>query len=313
MTRQGPHDPAAYEAFRSAPLPAAAAALAASGAAGALAALVQRHPAALGPHLLGLLSALPETLDPRTYSALLPRADTGAPSGLAIAGPPTALPPPAAPGRPPPPPTGSGGRRTDWAELPEAWRELAAVAGGAGGPGVGALASAASADLAIIEEAAALLHATEDLERAGLAAATAERAVAAGGPPPAGGGGLWPAPAAAAAWYPARVAEIDAAAGQLPHALALADLGLQRGAPLTARATPRGPTLGELQACGRVLAAALRAWFPARPGAAAPGGGQPGLWLVGLSEFALLPLAEQLEVALAGRSAGALEAEVTER
>jgi len=276
MARQQHHDPAAYEAFRSAPLPSAATALAATGNVAALAVLLQRHPAALGPHLLRVLSALPETLDPRTYSSLLPRADSGAPSGVSIPGPSSALAPAAAaavPGGPPPQPTGSGGRCTDWVELPEAWRELAAVSGGVGA-GVGRAGSsglqpAGSTDVALQEEAASLLHATEDLERASLAAGAAAAAAAAGAPPPPNGGSLWPAAAGVGAWYAQRAVEIDAAAGQLPHALALVDLALQRGAQPDTSITVGGGssssssvTLGQLQVLGRVLASAMRAWFP---------------------------------------------------
>lgn len=291
MAGAQPYDPSSYEALRSAPLPAAAAALAATGCATPLAALVARHPAALGRHLLGILSALPETLDPRTYSSLLPRADTGAPGGLTIPGPATALPPaPAGPGRPPAAPTGSGGRRTDWCEVPEAWRELAALSQGRPPPGAAAgagdagpeaaPAAAAAGGHALVEEAALLLHATEDLERAGLAAAASASAAApAGAPPPPGGGSLWPSPAEAAAWYVRRAVELDSAAGQLAHALSLVDLALKRGAPpdapvgvdlISDHAAGGGAdglttavTLAQLQAAGRVLAAALRSWYPA--------------------------------------------------
>jgi hypothetical protein len=374
MSRQQQHDPAAFEAFRAAPLPAAALSLAATGNVAALAVLIQRHPAAVGPHLLRVLSALPETLDPRTYSALLPRADSGAPSGVSIPGPSTALAPAAATAGQLPAATGSGGRRTDWAELPEAYQELAAIAsGGSSGSRDGStgLRSLASVDIALHEEATALLHATEDMERAGLAAAGAATS-------------LWPAAAGGGAWYVQRAVEIDAASGQLPHALALIDLALQRGVPPGTVAAQSGVdgggavTLAQLQVLGQVLTSAVRAWFPANgrsvgssssaapsaaptaatatsssksatgwlrarlrgrrgssgsndvmsgngtangstawnnnagAGESAAGGGLP-VWLLNLEELAALPLVEQLEAVLAGRSVETLGNEIKER
>ncbi|GLI69541.1 hypothetical protein VaNZ11_014186 [Volvox africanus] len=69
-------NPAAYTAFRDLPVAAAAGSWAATGAVGPLAVLAQHYPASLsGPVLLGVLSRLPETINPRLYSALLPRVD----------------------------------------------------------------------------------------------------------------------------------------------------------------------------------------------------------------------------------------------
>eukprot|EP00198_Chlamydomonas_reinhardtii_P007404 XP_001696740.1 predicted protein [Chlamydomonas reinhardtii] len=103
----GAYDAAAYAAFRDLPLPAAAGSWAALGGVGPLTALAAAYPAALspaapGPLLLGVLSRLPETLSPRLYGALLPRADNTD----------TAAPRPAP-------------RAADWAEAPE---QLAALA-----------------------------------------------------------------------------------------------------------------------------------------------------------------------------------------
>jgi len=90
-----------WASFRDAPLQGAAAALAACGNVSGLQAMVGRHPRALLSHLLRLLELLPETLDPRTYSPLLPRASDGGPSGL-----------------PPLTPTTPGVRRPDPVETP---------------------------------------------------------------------------------------------------------------------------------------------------------------------------------------------------
>lgn len=47
--------------------------MAASGALGMLGRLLQRHPYALTPHLLDILSCLPETLTPASFAHLLPK------------------------------------------------------------------------------------------------------------------------------------------------------------------------------------------------------------------------------------------------
>jgi len=64
---------AAYAAFKDADLLEAARQYAAAGDVPSLVTLVQRHPAALGPGVMGVLEALPESMDPRLYAQLLPR------------------------------------------------------------------------------------------------------------------------------------------------------------------------------------------------------------------------------------------------
>ena len=303
-----PWDADAFAAFCATPLPDAAAALAAAGDAAGLALLVARHPAALGPRLLRLLAALPETLDPRTYAALLPRADGlgGAPVGLAL--------------RP--------ARHADWCEDGARRELLAAIAVGggdgvSGSGGAGAASSDAGGEADGNDEAgdgltpaaaADLLHATEALERV----RAADEA----------GGRIWPAPADAARFFARRALVVDATGGQLAHALALLDLGVQRcGAdPETAvdDCDGSGVTLGGLRTLGGVLAAALRSWFPAPAATAAQGGDSSGhtdppaaaaaaAWRVGLAEFAALPLGSQAALALRGRGAATLAADLEER
>ncbi|GIL74909.1 hypothetical protein Vretimale_2528 [Volvox reticuliferus] len=98
---------AAYNAFRDLPVATAAGSWAATGAVGPLAVLAQHYPASLsGPVLLGVLSRLPETINPRLYSALLPRVDG---EGY--------------PAPPPPPPV----RKLDWVEQAEVLAEIRSV------------------------------------------------------------------------------------------------------------------------------------------------------------------------------------------
>jgi hypothetical protein len=271
MTRGRPFDADAFAAFRAATLPAFAAARAAAGDVASLWVLLQRHPAALGRRLLPLLSTLPEALDPKAYASLLPHAATAAPPGLAIPGPATALSSVPGAGAAPEaagPPTGSGGRRSDWVEAPEAWRELeAAAAAAAEEEGSGSTvhgeaegqeeeevaaeeSSGSGAREGPREAAARLMQATEDMERFGLAAAAA--AAATGAMPrahqlqreegeeegreawPRGGGGasIWPAPSEVAAWWPARALQLGSAPSEarLRHALCLLALAVERGA-----------------------------------------------------------------------------------
>ena len=61
----------------------AAATLAAAGNVAGLQLLLQRHRAALHPKLLLLLSQIPETVDPRMYAALIPRAGVNGSSAAA--------------------------------------------------------------------------------------------------------------------------------------------------------------------------------------------------------------------------------------
>eukprot|EP00798_Chlamydomonas_sp_ICE-L_P021354 gene21354-28290_t len=72
-------DPDAFKAFRDASLYDAASEWACLGDITSLALLVQRHPLELGPCLLDVVGQLPETLDPRLYSSLLPRIGADAP------------------------------------------------------------------------------------------------------------------------------------------------------------------------------------------------------------------------------------------
>jgi hypothetical protein len=66
-------DGAAYTAFKEVTIQGAALQYAAVGDVSALAVMLQHHPVLLGPALLGVLEALPETLDPRLYAQLLPK------------------------------------------------------------------------------------------------------------------------------------------------------------------------------------------------------------------------------------------------
>lgn len=67
------YDDESFADLRSAPLVEAAQAWAALGNVRALCLVLGAAPSVLGPHLLTLLNCLPETLDPRSYSQLLPR------------------------------------------------------------------------------------------------------------------------------------------------------------------------------------------------------------------------------------------------
>jgi hypothetical protein len=67
------YEPSAFEALRDAPLLEVATSWASLGDITALSTLLYYHPFALGPHWLTVLSALPETVDPRTIAHLLPR------------------------------------------------------------------------------------------------------------------------------------------------------------------------------------------------------------------------------------------------
>lgn len=117
--------------LRTEPLPKAAAALAAAGNVAGLAVLLQRHKSTLAPRLLQLLSALPESLDPRMYAALIPRASPAA-AAAAAAGPAAAAAAPPRVTRP----VGVGKthgalpRKVDWVESEETFRFLAAAAAG---------------------------------------------------------------------------------------------------------------------------------------------------------------------------------------
>ncbi|GJP76962.1 hypothetical protein CLOP_g7404 [Closterium sp. NIES-67] len=70
----GRYDPKQYRIFLLLPLQSAAQRFASAGRISALHILLQRHPFSLSPHLLSLLSSLPETLPPHSYRAILPGA-----------------------------------------------------------------------------------------------------------------------------------------------------------------------------------------------------------------------------------------------
>ena len=67
-------DPAGYADFRDSSLKEAAMAFASSGSAAAVRKLLQRHPFTLMPHVLDILSCFPETLPPKIYIDILPKA-----------------------------------------------------------------------------------------------------------------------------------------------------------------------------------------------------------------------------------------------
>jgi hypothetical protein len=160
--KRSSYDPELFSVLRTEPLPKAAAALAAAGNVAGLTVLLQRHKSTLAPRLLQLLSALPESLDPRMYAALIPGASSGA-AAAAAAGP--AAYAVAAPRVTKPVGVGNmhakGLRKVDWVESEETYRFLAAAANGAqsasearardsatGVGAVGALAHMASIDAA---------------------------------------------------------------------------------------------------------------------------------------------------------------------
>lgn len=218
-------DQESYESFRSIPLPHAAAAFAATCSVHALQVLLQRHPHALGHHLLQLLSALPETLDPRQYSALLPRGTDASPAAIN---------------------TTAVTRRPDWVECMAVKRQLedqlnsiysGAVPLGAHDDDNGDVGGSGVLHLADIrEECNMLLQATEQMIKLE-------------------GGSIWPPVNALAAWHAERALQIDSVAGQLPLALNLLELAGQKGVT--------GSEITHLVTLGRVLAATVKAWWPA--------------------------------------------------
>lgn len=143
--KRGSYDPELFSVLRTEPLPKAAAALAAAGNVAGLAVLLQRHKSTLAPRLLQLLSALPESLDPRMYAALIPRASSNA-AAAAAAGPAAAA--AAAPRVTRPVGVGNlhvkGLRKVDWVESEETFQFLAAAAVGTGVLGFGDSAQTAA-------------------------------------------------------------------------------------------------------------------------------------------------------------------------
>ena len=69
-------DAAAFTSFKDVELIDAARQYAAAGDVGSLTLLLQHHPVALGPYILQILEAVPESMDPRMYAAVLPRVNT---------------------------------------------------------------------------------------------------------------------------------------------------------------------------------------------------------------------------------------------
>lgn len=67
-------DHAGYAEFRDCSLKDAAMEFASSGLTEAVKKLLQRHPYALMPHVLEILSCFPETLIPKSYIGILPKA-----------------------------------------------------------------------------------------------------------------------------------------------------------------------------------------------------------------------------------------------
>jgi hypothetical protein len=131
LLKRGSYDPELFAVLRTEPLRKAAAALAAAGNVAALQVLLQRHKSTLGPRLLQLLSALPESLDPRMYAALILRASPNA-AAAAAAGPAAAA--AAAPRVTRPVGVGNlhgkGLRKVDWVESDDTFRFLVAAAAG---------------------------------------------------------------------------------------------------------------------------------------------------------------------------------------
>jgi len=138
---------------------------------------MQRHRASLQPHLLSLLSALPESLDPRTYAALLPRSMASADgSSSSSSGPSGAA---AAAGSRPAAgavllkPAGvgnqlfAGSRKVDWVESEDTLRWLTAAA--AGQP----LLPAAAAAAECLDDSRRRLFADEDEAQPAAAVAVA--------------------------------------------------------------------------------------------------------------------------------------------
>ncbi|EFJ42827.1 hypothetical protein VOLCADRAFT_107073 [Volvox carteri f. nagariensis] len=253
-------NPSAYAAFRDLSLAAAAGSWAATGALGPLAVLAQHYPASLsGPVLLGVLSRLPETINPRLYSALLPRPADGEEVPVPL--------------RPPPV------RKQDWVEQPEVLAEIRkAVAAGSGS------GSGSAVDLPDWDP-----EATDALVRV-----------------------LAPRPrlsaAAASEWYAERALQLDEETGQLQGALALLELGWERGA--------RGPRVAQLLGAAMALTSVISATtHHHRASLAAGSASSPGgvLWRLRLGDFAEMPGAQQLRLLLAGSDEDSLRQDLRER
>ena len=285
------YDANAYQAFRSEPLLTAATALAVTGAVAPLGLLLQRHPAALQPHLLQLLSALPEVVGPRTLSQLLPK---GGSSTTGTTGSST-VPLPVNP------------RKPDWVECEAVVEELLGVASKEHGfdrasgrlpndaavdPGTpsGApfTASAAAAAAAAVPEEGFLGTPTAGTPRTPVAAVVRAQGLGRLGSWDASelsaeeagellgatetivrlaGEGAPPAEEQVLQWYYSRALQVDEATGQLGLSLALLEQAAARGllqpgqgvSPAVAAGRQR---LQQLMLMAKVLQVVVGSWWP---------------------------------------------------
>ncbi|MEW5302472.1 MAG: hypothetical protein WDW36_005253 [Sanguina aurantia] len=300
-------DATAFQELRALPLKQLAEDWAHAGHVTALLTLVSHYPASLsrGAPLLRVLDALPETLDPRMYSALLPKS-RGSPDPRTSASPPcpptgswhTQQPGPApAPAHPTPCPAHSSPdlpQPSGEASLPVApvrkvdWLEV--------GDTLGRLEAAGQRELC---------SATDPLVRLQLA-----------------GSGAAPqlTKEQVAEWYCTRALAIDACSGQLQAAAALLELGQQRGV------SGRVP---ELLWLARSLASVVHSGgggggghreHPSsggRQGGSATGmggvAGEQAFWQRGLQEFSELSGQAQLRLLLRGGQEQTLDQDIEER
>eukprot|EP00879_Flechtneria_rotunda_P020278 GHRR01021326.1.p1 GENE.GHRR01021326.1~~GHRR01021326.1.p1 ORF type:complete len:777 (+),score=379.23 GHRR01021326.1:752-3082(+) len=263
------YDPAIFEALRNDDPQSAAAALAATGNVSGLQVMLQRHRAALQPLLLPLLAALPESVDPRTYSTLIPRANGNTDGSTAHGS--TAVQTPArgngmsaaaatrqaAAAASGTKPVGIGNmdpasnRRVDWVESDEMLQVLAAISSGNQLPTVAAAAGAVGYDgssgSAAVQlrsmgslhtptyqiqphEVADLMHATEEMER--LLCSSQQRLSSTVDRPFASEAlhsNTGPSDQEVATWFATKALQIDHTTGQLPSALQLLELAASKG------------------------------------------------------------------------------------
>ncbi|KXZ45400.1 hypothetical protein GPECTOR_55g306 [Gonium pectorale] len=276
----GSFDPSAFSSFRDLPLLSAAASWAALGAVGPLTALGRAYPAGLsGPPLLAVLGRLPESLKPRAYASLLPRADAEDAATRAAAPP----------------------RSPDWVEDPTLLALLARDLPAATAAAASARAAARAADTA----AASAAHAEPGSSGLG---SELDRDLAVELDPEATDAALRclaPRPRLSAAavsdWFAERALELDEGAGQLQSSLALLELGWERGA--------RSARVAELLAAARALAGLVGTAQPrGRPQAASSASAvSERPWRLRLRDFCDLPLRDQLRLLLAGGREETLE------
>ena len=294
--------PAAYAAFREADLGDAAVALAAAGNPRAAEQLLRRHPLSAAPRLLDVLDAMPDTMPPSQYAALLPW---------------TA---PWCDARPPPPST-RGSRAADWAESAAAaarLREEAEIGGGDAEVLALAVSSGVSSAAAAVKGAAPpaawLAGATEELVRVGggstgrsTAKGSADREDADGG----GGAWWWSAATKAegggAGWAMRRARQMDAAAGAVGAAAELlAAAAAALGRPNRKEASEEEEE--EEETVLEAAAAAAAELAAAVYGAALPDPDQvdasrapatsKSLWSAPLADYVAAPPADRLAVVL---------------